>query len=98
MRTNVTMEMIQKLASDFWLKTGQNPTHVIMTVPQQDEFSKTLEPLERIQLGTPTTSGKLTSIYLNNNCMLDVLPVVLSALRTGNKNALELPVVLRIEA
>lgn len=94
----LSMDGIGELAARFWLKTGLNPTHVLMTADQQREFSKVCVPKEKFVLASgrePNEDGNLATIYLNATTVIDVLTVV--PLRSGRTNPIDYPKVIRIE-
>lgn len=91
----ITIQDIIQLAVDFSTKTGQNPTHVLMTEEQQKELSENLYPIVKYEPGTPKNHGYLTTINVGGYAALDVLPI--DVMRYGSRNGIVFPKVLRIE-
>ena len=96
MDETISMADLKNLAGEFWMKTGLNPTHVLMTTEQQGEFSRTLAPKERFVVGHPgMPDSNITTVYLNPTTIVDIVSV--ASMRSGHKNGLSYPKMVRFE-
>jgi hypothetical protein len=92
----MTMSLLETLAKDFWFKHGKSPTHILMTIEQQIEFSSFAKPKEKIVLASRNEeTSYMGTVYLTNHIVLDILPVPM--LRAGRTHNIELPTLIRIE-
>lgn len=90
----MTMEQVQDMAAKFWIKTGAGPTHVVMTVEQQNALSLELNPRVRFGANGLDGNGKVSTLILAPGVVVDVLAIGPSS---GKQNTLSLPKMLRIE-
>lgn len=68
------MDDVQDLAVEFWKKTGENPTHLLISVEQHDELSKQFYPKAKIDEPS-MAGGNLAVLHLFPNVVVDVVPV-----------------------
>jgi hypothetical protein len=73
---------------------GARPTHILMTVEQQDELSEFLKSSQRIQVSTDYAQGRVVTLQVLPDLAVDILAV--AATRTGTTNEVDYPVLLNL--
>lgn len=89
----MNMDTLTKMATDFWLKTGKPPTHVLVTPAQHTELSETFSP--RMRVGEWTKDTKVSTLHLGVDCIVDVVPV--GIMNMGKHHHVDFPKMIRLE-
>ena len=78
---NLSMNDVEQMAAQYWLKHGEAPTHLLMTYDQQRQFSKQFVPAGNASLIDRENS--ISSIGITNGCMIDI--VVCRVMQSNNE-------------
>jgi hypothetical protein len=92
----VTEELMSELVTEFIKTNNKQPTHIVMTTEQQEVLSDSMRT--KVRIGAPGSDGQsqIVTISTPDGLVLDILPVVYTALRSGSTKPVDFPVVVSL--
>lgn len=93
----INIEEVSRMAEEFETNTGKRPTHILMTVEQQDQLSEAAKAKQQYAtLDGDHAQSKVVTIQVTHNNTVDILAVAAS--RTGKTHEIDYPVLVVIPA